>query len=496
MKRFSKLLIFILIGGLLFSACIAKGPEETDETWVNFTETIQPIPTETPSKAITPTITLSPSPSPSPVLEGPVLLLQSGVGTYHLIDLSSNGHIPYYPPGAGQEHPLSRNLSPSGDYLLFILPDSHQAIITNILSGQTLYTYDLNPFAKDFNLQEVVEEASIALSTTGLSSDTLKGYVEETLVESSEDIRWYQNDSYNLLVLDGSENSTHLFLKDLQTGDQKQLEERPGLVEDYWVRNGSQQILLKKGYANQPNLWQDDRYYILNLINNQVSEITLPGNIDSPSVYWYSDTQIGVIHQLTPFGSEDFSIVDLENMETTLVEAGPFTSIQSFGANQLTIIQDRAAGTTSLTLRMLSGEMIATNTLEMLCNYKARISAEQILLNCDDESLLLESPDLSVKSFSDRVSILSRAPDRNKFVLVTDSFQTYLVDAGLEDFQRLELDGTPYEIRWLPDGSGFLYRSSNQLLYYNLGSQTSQLIMTSDLFADYRNLNAIWVNID
>jgi hypothetical protein len=480
----------IFIGIFLLAACTINETEfiKVTETLTGQTQIIQ-----TPATSTTFLTSPTPSITTTPALEGPLLLVQTDVNTYHLIDLGSNWILPYEPPGNGQEHHLSRNLSPNGEYILFFLPDIHKALIIQILTGEITHSYDLNHALTTLDAQKIAKEASANLTNTGFAYEMLEPHVDNSILASLQEIQWYKSDQSTLIVREGSATSTHLFLDDHQTINIKQLEELPGLVEDYWVKNSTSQILLRKGYINQPNIWQDDRYYILDLINNTELEITLPENINSPSVYWLSDNQIGIIHQRTPFGGENFSIFNLDSMITTLVIPGQFNTIQSFNGNILAISQLQNTDKTIFYLSQATGEVINTKEIAGFCTYKAKISYEQILLNCENESVLLEGSNLLIQPFRDRITIISRTPDGKHFIIVTDTSEIFLLDDRLENWQLIKLNDFPYEIRWLPDSTGFIYRAVNQLIYYDLENQKNQVLFTSDFFADYRNLNAIWI---
>jgi len=68
-----------------------------------------------------------------------------------------------------------------------------------------------------------------------------------------------------------------------------------------------------------------------------------------------------------------------------------------------------------------------------------------------------------------------------------------LVDSALKDRQELNLAGDPLEILWLPDSSGFLYRTARHLYHYDLATAVNHQLLMSDFFGDYRNLNAVWI---
>jgi hypothetical protein len=60
----------------------------------------------------------------------------------------------------------------------------------------------------------------------------------------------------------------------------------------------------------------------------------------------------------------------------------------------------------------------------------------------------------------------------------------------------LELEGRPLEIRWVPDGTGFLYRITGKLLIYDLESGESSLLLNAQSLGDYTNINAVWIKVE
>jgi hypothetical protein len=91
---------------------------------------------------------------------------------------------------------------------------------------------------------------------------------------------------------------------------------------------------------------------------------------------------------------------------------------------------------------------------------------------------------------------LAPAPDGNQFIQVNQDASTILLDSSFEQIGLLSLDSQPLEIRWLPDSSGFLYRTPLSLFLYQMETNTSILLISSNLFSDYRNLNAVWIEFE
>jgi hypothetical protein len=285
-------------------------------------------------------------------------------------------------------------------------------------------------------------------------------------------------------------------LYDHQSSTYTSLENLPAFVHDYWVSPDGNFILLKKGFIFEPNIWQDDRYYIIDLEKQTTELIPLPENSDNPTLSWFSDAAIGITHQINFFGGADFSLVDLQTMEANRVVEGPFTGIYPFAAHLLVLRSDPQAKTTSISLQTLGNESLSEKTLNGLCYMKRRIDDQRLLMNCETESILIEGETLSDTPFNAPVSLFSQSPDRSHVIITYDGDQTILYNSNLENPQQLQLEESPMQILWLPDSSGFLYRASNHLYYYQLASQTHQILYSSEFFRDYRNLNAIWIRQD
>ncbi len=141
----------------------------------------------------------------------------------------------------------------------------------------------------------------------------------------------------------------------------------------------------------------------------------------------------------------------------------------------------------------MSGELLNSVIFQDICSYKSKVDSKRVLINCSKTSFLIEGESLSLSPLDERISIFSRSPDRNYFILVTDSHQTYLVNPTFEDWNLLETSGDLLEVQWVPNSSGFLYRTATDLYHFDLTTMNNRYILTSDLFADYKNLNLIWI---
>jgi hypothetical protein len=242
-------------------------------------------------------------------------------------------------------------------------------------------------------------------------------------------------------------------------------------------------------------VWQDDRYYLLDQIQKTATPIPLPDDSDNPTVSSFSSSSIGITHQMEPLGGVNFSVMDLNSMTTNQIVTGPFTHILPLRSNLLIVSHDQESNTTNLTLQTFDGQVLAQSQIASQCFFKAVVVPDHLLFNCETQSLLLDEK-LQATTFGETIRIFSYAPDRKSVIVVDAMDKTKLLDHALGEIQEIILEAPPLEIRWLPDSSGFLYRTSGHIYYYDLSLNKSQLLLTSDLFADYQNMNAVWIKIE
>jgi hypothetical protein len=479
---------------MVLSACSSfQAPSSETNVFIyeDVTPTVQNPPTSSPAIALPePTLTATPSLETG---DGPIILLQTKVDEYQLIDLYTLEQFPFELPGQSQLDSLVDYQSPGKQYLLYPL-DQEQFIVIEILSNrfQTFnFPEDDNTF---YDLDQAVETIQELLPNQFITYDGARFAVEESLRQSKQKIKWYRDDEAVLIVRESGSEGTFLFSLDFKNQILTQLEDIPGLVEDFWLSPGGDQILIKKGIVHQPNIWQDDQYLIIDPSLDKVIFLPLPQNISNPSVFWHSNDDIGVVHQQSFAGNEFFSLIDLSNMETTLIIPTAFSSIKSFGDHLISIYKEPESGISTITLWQINGEIIKSIMIQDNCSFLSKVDSERILVSCNLTSFLLEGAELNLYPLDDGISIFSRSPNREHFIVVTDSHQTYLVDLTFAEWRLIETIGDLLEVQWLPDSSGFLYRTAIDLYHFDLSSGNNRYILTSDLFADYKNLNLIWIN--
>jgi len=426
--------------------------------------------------------------------ENVLFLVQTGAASFTLLDVKHQIATPYDFPAGNQQYDLAAGLSPNGTQMILPVSD-RKVVVLNLGTGEVHTTYDLTSDSAIFQAEQAAEVAKATLPDLNYSDQRLIMALENAYRQSKMNIQWFRNDNYCLSVLDGSATSTHLILDNHQRGTREQLEGKPGLVEDYWVEPGGERILLKKSFLIDPGTWQDDRYFLVDPDLGTASAISLPGSIENPLVFWFTQDAIGIVHQPDFFGGTNFSIVNTTTLESHLVLKGTFTSINILGSNLLSCHQNHENQTTIFNLLTHDGQIIGSQTIDTLCSVKAAVDSHQLLINCEDKSMIIKDEPFTVTPFSDPVNIFSPSPDHSQTAILFNDQSVFQFSEGLAEGTPLQLQETPDEIHWLPDSSGFLYRAMDRLFYHNPIAQEDHLLISSNFFIDYRNLNAVWVHI-
>jgi len=472
-KRHPIFLMLSLISVILIAGCTA------------------PVQNEDSSESLTAT----PAPLEFFSSSGPFLLLQTDNHVYEVIDLGQGTITPYPLPDSDEKYNLASSLSPGGAQMI-LHTNAYRVQIMDLLIGKVRKTYELEPSSNTstFQLDQAVSAIISALPDLKYSEDEMLNAIETAYSKSLTNVQWYQDDEHILFVSAGTGASTNLYLEDLHTGERDQLEDKPGLVESAWVSPNGDYILLKKGFDIGPGIWQDDCYYLVTVSSRETRLISLPEDVDNPSLSWLTPQSIGIIHQTVITGGIHYSVIEIPSLETRKLVEGDFTFIRRYLGAFLALQQHQDEHTTSISMIDVDGKVLQTTTIEKLCTLKT-ILDKKIILNCETESLLLDA-DLQDVPFGEAVFLLTPSPDGSASILVNRSGSAFLLNAGLEKEQTLILESDPLEIRWLPDSSGFLYRTLGALHYYDLSTGENLPLVVSDLFGDYTNLNAVWINTD
>ena len=189
-----------------------------------------------------------------------------------------------------------------------------------------------------------------------------------------------------------------------------------------------------------------------------------------------------------------FSIININTLEIKDIFKENFSDLQRFGGFYLFIQREADPKETIFNLVNDRGDLIAREKLEGNCFLQFN-NAKQALFQCEMKTFSLDQ-ELRINPFFDSIKIISSAPNGNTFVMVNRSEQAFVLDSNLNLKYELKLEETPLEIQWHPDSSGFLYRTHGKLYYFDLLVQKSHLLFESDIFTDYTNLNAVWINLE
>jgi hypothetical protein len=492
MKSDHLLYLFTMLLLVALTGCTAlhdAQPTIVETPDLNPTTTIlsqeNPTPTPTPLPSVIPEFTLA-------GFEGILLLIQTGYHEYQYLDPKSQSSIPIELPVTDPQFRLSANLSPSGTQF-FIQQEDRTGLVFDLKSGEVIDGYDFNSPAR-FDPELAASKARAYLNEDDFSEEYLLDSVRQAYQQSKAIIRWFQSDRYHLSIHDTDEISTKLFLEDHHTGERMQLEDQPGLVQDFWIGPDGNHVLLKKGFVFIPGVWQDDRYYLLDLNQHTVQPIPLPEGVINPAVSWFDQGSLQVIHHVGFMGGTQLSLIDTTTMVDTQIIQGDFFDLRRFGERLLIFQRDSMKNITALEILSPIGESISTRQIQDTCFYHTTLG-NVIILNCELTSIIVDQ-DLNIQQLGDRISIFSPAPDRNSIITVDQNERIGLLDREMQWQAELHLEGTPLEIRWLPDSSGFLYRPRGELHYYDLSEARSYLLLKSDIFSDYTNINAIWISFD
>ena len=480
-----KILLFIALLAVVIAGCTPESQPGTPTAAPTAT------PTEFPTPAPTATRTLVPTPAYTALPEsgGPTLLLQTDFHTYQIIDFGLGITYDFFPPKEDREYTLAPNISPDRTQLILI--DEKEGFqIVDLATGGIRVSYDID--TESFQPESAVQIIQEALPDLSYSKDMLENAVRTAYLASLQSIRWFRDSDHLLTVQPGSETSTCLTLIDLQTGETTPLENETGFVQSIWVSPGGDFLLLKKSLIFEANVWEDDQYYLVNMANNDLQSIPLPEDADNPSLGWFDQDHIQIIHKTGIAGSAGFSLLDIQTMESTLLVDSLFTTVWKLGDSIAVFSKNDSAESTDINLISLQGESLTAQSLPGVCA-RSFLVGQKLLVNCEEESFLLDE-DLSQQPFGDPISFLKPSP--LGVIIVTRENATFLYDTSLENRQPLELTGEALEFLWLPDSSGFLYRTSGMVYYYDLLTRSSQFLLDSDLFTDYRNLNAAWINLE
>ena len=444
------------------------------------------------------TLTSAPTPinnQPFSKSEGPFLLIETDFNTYHILDLVTYTLYPFELPIKDQSFKLAQSVSPGGSELLLPLEDGEISIFDfKTKAIETIYPLEEEP--SPFQPALAAQLAHQNLPDINLSEEVLVTAVENATRKSISMTKWYDSDWTFFFVSEDAITENHLYLFNRAKDESMRIESMPALVKDFQVSPDDNLMLLKKGYIFDPVAWQDDRYYLIDIAQNTATPITLPENLSNPTLSWFTNNLIGITHHIDIVGGKGFSLLDVNTLETNLLVKGSFSGIFPVGDTILVLQHNPKAPRTILSLRKLDGQITSEVVLEGLCFFRTEIDSQHLLLNCEQESLILFVEELTTETFDKPVSLVSPSPNDHLFLVLLREKGVKLCEDRLERCKEISLEATPSEFLWLPDSSGFLYRTPTSLYHFDLTNETSQFLISSDLFGDYRNLNATWISID
>jgi len=475
---------------LFFWMGLAGCAQPTDD---QFAREIQNTSTDRTTGKPGPTTSTRQTHDPLPLTPGPFLLIQSDFTEYKIFDLSTGISTPFHPPVNNPVGGLGVHFSPGGRKMFF-LSDQGEILLTDLITGKILDTFpglsDKTHFQPDLTLQK----ARSLFGEMPYSDETLIDFIGKAYQESISNIRWYQSDRYLLSPQDMDPTSTSLSLYDLESDSLKPLETQPGLVLDYWIGPDKEKILLKKGYINEAGFWLDNSYYVLNVPTKVIRPVPFPDLVDNPTLFWLDAETIGITHQIQPIGGIGFSTYNLTNNNLSQVIKDAFTHIRRYGEKLLILQYALESQQTIATFTTFNGEVINQQIINDRCFFKSQVN-NYILLNCEADSLFFDET-LQFTPFGGLVSLLAPGPGGDSAIVVTRDETIFLINQISLEQQPIALEGMPIEIRWLPDASGFLYRVSEYLFFYDFNTRESRLLFTSPSLGDYSNINAEWINVE
>ena len=482
---------FVLIIAICLIGCAACAPTQTPAPTATMTKapptataSIQPA---TPTPLSSPTVTQRP-----PITtDGYGFLLQTGFSAYQIVDVTQKTSMPFNPPGEARQYNLAANLSPSRSLLAFP-QDANDIAVLKLDDGQVKRFNPREDIEPIFDSEAALETAQEIFSEADLPLETPTEAIQNAYTQSQSIFRWYQNDTTWLIAVAVDEDRTNLHTYDLETGELTQLEAAPGLVQSISPGPSGEEILLKKGFLFDQTTWEDDRYYLINLAQKNVQPIPLPEGSDLPHVSWFDTENIGIIHQARLVGGIDFSLFNIETGELTQVVWGEFTELSNFNGNLLVLSPASSDNTTRVSYFLPGGEIF--QSIDSLCTIN-HVLESHVILNCEIDSFILDE-NLRMTRFDDPLFIISPAPDAEQILSVVRTGQIKLLDSSLTLEKTITLEAAPLEIRWMPDSSGFLYRGRGRIYWYDLSTESSDLLVESDLFNDYTNMNGVWIGGD
>ncbi len=485
MQKIKPIYLFFSLILIILSACSHQQPNDPV-----ITPTLKPT---SPEPTTSPEHIEDQLPSPETISSGPLLLIETDFNQFDYLDIKTGTTHPFFIPDMAGRIILASARSPNGNQILYrTTSGTYQTInLVNNEIGPVNNKLDISRF----NPALAADEAFANLPDIKFSQEAMLDAVENALTTSMQITRFFNTDDDFLTVQVTGETATSLHHYDRNNEQILRLENAPGLVEDFWLSPDGTKVLVMKAYAFEPSLWQGRRYYIIDVQSQELTAVPLPDNVDRPNVSWLNPHTLSITHQTEPVGGIDFSVLDIDTMALKQIVQGEFSGLRRYGNNLLLIHHNYEDSTTRIAQLNLNGETMQSIMIDAVCFFQTQIGT-RIVLNCEQESMLLDS-DFEVRTLGEPIALVSSSPDGQHILFVEREGKIYFSEQNMLEKQEIkELSGTPLEIRWLPDSSGFLYRVQGQLHYYDFSINQSQLLLESNVFSDYANINAIWVDFE
>ena len=485
MIKKDQVLIFIAIFIIITTSC------SPDQTTVPTATRSQDSSTST-TTTHSPTQTVAPYPTSTgkpPISgDGTSFLLQTDFAAYQIINFPQNTLSPFSPPGEARHYNLNANLSPIRSLLAFPQNADNIPVMT-LENGQVKVFNPLENQEPVFDIESAQEAAQQILTELEFPGEITRESIQDAYDQSTSTFQWFQNDATWLIAAAVEDDRTNLHTYDLETGELTQLETAPGLVQSIASGPTGEFILLKKGFLFDQSTWEDDLYYLISLDESNTQLVKLPEDCDLPQISWFDAENIGIIHQAKLVGGINFSLFNIETGEMTQVVSGEFTELSNFNENLLVLSPASSDNSTRVSLYLPDGEIF--QSIDSLCTIN-HVFESHVILNCELDSFILDE-NLRMTRFDDPIFLISPAPSGDQIISVVRTGEIKLLDSSLKTEKSLTLAEPPLEIRWRPDSSGFLYRGRGKIYWYDLSTESSDLLIESDLFNDYTNMNGIWI---
>jgi hypothetical protein len=240
-----------------------------------------------------------------PSISRPMLLIETNFNQFDYLDIKTGTTYPFLIPDMAERISLAGARSPSGNHILY---RTTSGIFQTIdLINNEIHPINKNRDISQFNPVLAADEAFTYLPDIKFSQEAMLDAIDNALITSMQITRYFSSDDDFLTVQVTGATTTSLHHFDRSNEQSRQLENAPGLVEDFWISPDGSKLLLMKAFAFEPSLWQDRRYYIIDFETQELERLyLLPDNVDRPNVSWLNPHTLSITHQTEPVGGIRF----------------------------------------------------------------------------------------------------------------------------------------------------------------------------------------------